>query len=230
MSVAPLPALAGQALLGGAAAPPAAPAAPPDAAAAASATTPPAAPAAPGAPSPAPRDARQPGRCVGRPHAAGGPNFVGQIDEFEISKVGRPIGAFQVAVADQGPDPKLLTMDVAEQSSFFGSGYIGIIIRSVTPDAWVVIGILGMMAIVSWAVMIGKALYLGRVTKANRAFAAAFSMAMAQHEDGRSGFHSISAATQPVLARLPAVSPLRCRLARIERTAERAAGTGETAC
>ncbi|HEY2620733.1 MAG TPA: DUF2341 domain-containing protein [Acetobacteraceae bacterium] len=200
--VAPLPALAGQALLGGAAAPPAAPAATPDAAAAASATTPPAAPAAPGASSPAPATPASPADASAAPATPPpAPNFVGQIDEFEIAKVARPIGAFQVAVADQGPDPKLLTMDVAEQSSFFGSGYIGIIIRSVTPDAWVVIGILGIMAIVSWAVMIGKARYLGRVTKANRAFATAFSLAMAQHEDGRSGFHSISAATQPVLVR-----------------------------
>jgi biopolymer transport protein ExbB len=101
-------------------------------------------------------------------------NFIGQIDEFELSKVVRPTGALQVAVASEGPDPKLLTFDVAEQNSFFGSGYVGIIVRAVSPDAWVIIGLLGVMSLVSWWVMIGKVLYLSRVTRTNELFRVAY--------------------------------------------------------
>jgi biopolymer transport protein ExbB len=130
------------------------------------------------------------------------PNYVGQIDEFQISRVARPVGALALAVADQGPNPKLLTLNTAEEGSFFGSGYIGIIMRSVTPDAWVVIGLLGVMAVVSWIVMVGKVMYLNRVTGANRVFLDAFEGALADAaDDNRAAFHSVSAMKQPILQR-----------------------------
>ncbi len=102
--------------------------------------------------------------------AAAIPNFVGLVDEFEISKVVRPLGDMQVAVASQGTKPDLLAFAQAEQASVFGSGYVGIIVKSVTPDAWVIIGILAIMAVFSWVVMVAKARYIGRLAKANQAF------------------------------------------------------------
>jgi hypothetical protein len=47
------------------------------------------------------------------------------------------------------------------------SGYFAVILRAVTIDGWVVIGILMMMAVVSWFVMVRKAAYLGRQAKGN---------------------------------------------------------------
>jgi biopolymer transport protein ExbB len=53
-------------------------------------------------------------------------------------------------------------------------------VRAVTPDAWVVIGILGLISALSWLVMISKALYLGRVGRANQRFRSEFRVAMAR--------------------------------------------------
>ena len=167
-----LPALNAQALLGGAPAPTPPPAATPDAAAPPPATTPPQTPApAPDATAPAPAAAALPPTP---------PNFVGIIDEFQISKVVRPAGAFQIALHDQGPKPDLLSFGPPEQGSLFGNSDCGIIVRAVTPDAWVVIGILGLMSALSWLVMISKALYLGRVGRANHRFRSEFRVAMAR--------------------------------------------------
>ncbi|HVC59316.1 MAG TPA: DUF2341 domain-containing protein [Acetobacteraceae bacterium] len=166
-----LPALNAPALLGGAPPPvvpaPAAPDAAASKAATPNATAPSATAPAPAAAAPAPATA-----------PAAPPNFIGVIDEFGIAKVVRPTGAFQVAVHDQGPKPDLLSFDPPEQGSLFGNSYLGIIVRAVTPDAWVVIGILGMMSALSWLVMIGKMLYLARVSRANHRFRSEFRAAM----------------------------------------------------
>ncbi len=104
------------------------------------------------------------------PAATALPGFSGGIDEFEIRKSAVPAAAELAAVASAGTNPTLLTFDVAEQSSFFGTGYVGIIVRSVSADTWVVIGILGIMALVSWWVMIGKAMFVARSAGANARF------------------------------------------------------------
>ncbi len=114
-----------------------------------------AAPAAPGAtPAPSPDPA----------------NFVGEADEFQFSKVVRPAGAIMLAERDQGTQSNLLSFEAPEQTSSFGSGYIGIILKSVTLDAWVVIGILIFMMLVSWLVMFNKAMYVGKVAGQNKKF------------------------------------------------------------
>ena len=130
-------------------------------------------------------------------------NFVGVVDELRISKVVRPAGSFRIAVAGEGPKPALLTFDTPEQSSVFGNSYFGIIIRSVTPDAWVVIGILGVMALLSWAVMIGKALYLRRIRTANRLFRSKFREAMRQPPDSPAQYGKLPQGGERTLSRSP---------------------------
>ena len=44
------------------------------------------------------------------------------------------------------------------------------ILKSVTIDGWVVIGILGIMSVVSWYVMITKFFYVNNVQKCNNLF------------------------------------------------------------
>jgi biopolymer transport protein ExbB len=97
-------------------------------------------------------------------------NFVGEVDELQISKAARPAGAIAVADHAQGPQANLLSFEPPEETSSFGSGYFGIILRSVTADAWVVIGILGFMLAISWLVMLLKGIYVARVSGANRRF------------------------------------------------------------
>ena len=101
------------------------------------------------------------------PSAAG---FIGEMDEFQLSKTARSAGAILLADRDQGTQSNLLSFENPEQTSSFGSGYIGIILKSVTVDAWVIIGILIFMMLVSWLVMVAKAAYVGRVAGANKRF------------------------------------------------------------
>jgi biopolymer transport protein ExbB len=100
----------------------------------------------------------------------GATNFIGQIDELQISKAARPAGAIALADHSQGPQANLLSFEAPEETSSFGSGYFGIILRSVTADAWVVIGVLGFMLAISWLVMLFKGIYVSRVSGANRRF------------------------------------------------------------
>jgi biopolymer transport protein ExbB len=100
----------------------------------------------------------------------GGTDFSGQVDELQISKAARPAGAIALADHDQGPQANLLSFEAPEETSSFGSGYFGIILRSVTADAWVVIGVLGFMLAISWLVMLFKGIYVSRVSGANRRF------------------------------------------------------------
>lgn len=103
---------------------------------------------------------------------AGGTGFAGDVDELEMAKVARPAGFIKLAAIGQGPEQaKLISFSVDEENAgWFSSGYFGVILRSVTPDGWVVIGLLGIMAVISWIVMYDRVSYLNRVARGNRAF------------------------------------------------------------
>ena len=96
--------------------------------------------------------------------------FSGEIDELRLSKVARTAAVIRADAAGQGPESQLVKFGVDEKQAGFGFGYFGIIVKSVTVDAWVVIAILGCMAVMSWFVMWTKASYVGTVDKANDAF------------------------------------------------------------
>jgi biopolymer transport protein ExbB len=96
--------------------------------------------------------------------------FTGDMDELRLSKVARNAALIQADAIGQGPESRLVEFGVDEKQAGFGFGYFGIIVKSVTIDAWVVIGILGCMAVMSWFVMFGKASYVGTVDKANDVF------------------------------------------------------------
>lgn len=103
------------------------------------------------------------------------PGFKGDVDELQISKVERPAGYLQFLAASQGTDPgKLIVAGQEEETGGAGTGYFGVILKSVTLDGWVVIGLLAIMAVVSWLVMVSKAVYLGAVERANDRFADRF--------------------------------------------------------
>jgi biopolymer transport protein ExbB len=97
-------------------------------------------------------------------------NFQGELDELQISKVVRPDGAIQTAVHSQGPNANLLVFEAPEQTSGFSTGYIGILLHSITPDAMAVIGILMVMMLISWLVMINRGVVVARTRGANKRF------------------------------------------------------------
>lgn len=101
--------------------------------------------------------------------------FVGEMDELEIAKVARPAGFLKLAALAQGADgAKAVKLSPDEETSSWSGGYFGVILHSVTMDGWVVIGILMVMAALSWIVMVEKARYLSRLEKANERFRDAF--------------------------------------------------------
>ncbi len=104
-------------------------------------------------------------------------NFIGEIDELEISKIARTPGFIKLAALSQaGGDSaaKLLVVGEDEKPSdplaWLKGGYFGIIIASLTFDGWVVIGLLAVMSVISWFVMVGKGSYLNAISKGNQLF------------------------------------------------------------
>ena len=107
------------------------------------------------------------------PNAAGSTPttpFVGEMDEVRLSKVARPAALILADALGQGPETRLVVFGTDEKQAGFSFGYFGIIVKSVTIDAWVVISILGVMAVMSWFVMWSKAQYVGAVDKGNDTF------------------------------------------------------------
>jgi biopolymer transport protein ExbB len=105
----------------------------------------------------------------------GGSNFSGELDELELSRVARTPGFIKLAAVSQGGEgTKLLALGPVEEAtnwmSWLSSGYVGVIVKSLTLDGWIVIGILMIMSFISWWVMISKASYLNKVAKGNAQF------------------------------------------------------------
>jgi biopolymer transport protein ExbB len=101
-----------------------------------------------------------------------GEGYQGLVDELEILNVARSADRIKFEYAAQSADAKLIatkTENSASESSG-GGGYFGILFKSLTPDAWVIIGILGVMFMIAIAVMISKSLYVSRTDSANRLF------------------------------------------------------------
>ncbi len=107
--------------------------------------------------------------------SAVGGGFVGDIDEMVIAKVARPAGFIKLAAQNQGTDPgKLVAYADDEETSSWFTGYFAVILKSVTLDGWVIIGLLGIMAVLSWIVMIDKVGYIRKQAKGNSRFLQAF--------------------------------------------------------
>ncbi|HBS54203.1 MAG TPA: DUF2341 domain-containing protein [Stenotrophomonas sp.] len=105
-----------------------------------------------------------------QPVAANG--FVGGIDEVRLSKTARGAGLLQADVASQRADAKLLAFGEDEQTE--GVSHFGFILKAMPFDAWVVVAILGLMMLMSWAIMIAKGRHFSRTSKANAVFTASF--------------------------------------------------------
>jgi biopolymer transport protein ExbB len=105
-----------------------------------------------------------------------GKGYKGVMDELEVSTIARSADWVKIAAKGQGPDALLLTYGEDETAGGEGgTSYFGTILHSVTLDGWVVIGILIVMAAISWMVMALKAIVINKVEKGNRTFLADYN-------------------------------------------------------
>ncbi|MBN9788379.1 DUF2341 domain-containing protein [Pseudonocardia sp. TMWB2A] len=110
--------------------------------------------------------------------------LAGDYDEISQSNKAAPASAFALAATAQGRSSNFAS--VASEAEGAGSGghnYFGILFGALTLDAWIVIAILGVMAAISWFVMITKGMLFGRTAKANSAFLAQYREELAKRND-----------------------------------------------
>ncbi len=106
------------------------------------------------------------------PLTLGGAGFAGLIDEVEVLPSARSVDALRLMAASQGAESKLVTTarESAGESGDASPGYFGILVKNLTTDAWVVIGILAFMFVLAAWVMVTKALFVARTDRGNQGF------------------------------------------------------------
>jgi biopolymer transport protein ExbB len=110
-----------------------------------------------------------------------GRGYAGLIDELQVAPAARGAEWMAFTRAAQGADAKLIaTQTQAEGQAEAGEGghnYFGILFKNLTTDAWVVIGICGLMFVVACWVMVSKTLLVRRTDRGNHRFLQAFRSA-----------------------------------------------------
>lgn len=118
-------------------------------------------------------DARQieiAGRLTIGNNAAGTAGFNGELDEVQVAATARAAEWVQAAALSQGQDAVLVAYGADAQNESSGPNYFATTMHNVTADGWVVIIILSIMFVIAMMIMVSKAIYLGRVQKANALF------------------------------------------------------------
>jgi len=106
-----------------------------------------------------------------------GDGYRGLVEELDLASTARSADWIKLVYAAESADAKLIATKTENQGAESGGGsnsYFGILFKSLTPDAWVVIGILGVMFLISVGVMISKWLYVVRTDGANQLFLRTF--------------------------------------------------------
>ena len=102
-----------------------------------------------------------------------GKGFKGDIDELEVSTTARSADWIKTAAQSQGSDQKLVSYGAAEGEGGEGDSgpsYIKILLDAVTLDGWIVIGILGVMFVLSLIVMYLKVKFVLKAADENKLF------------------------------------------------------------
>ena len=101
-----------------------------------------------------------------------GEGLHGSIDEVEIARVARSADWLRIASGSAGVDSKLVSSakESASGEDAGSPGYFGILVKNLTPDAWAIIGILGVMLVIAVWVMFTKAIFIVRADKDNQTF------------------------------------------------------------
>jgi biopolymer transport protein ExbB len=102
-----------------------------------------------------------------------GDGYLGLVDEFDLASVARSADRIKLQYSAESADAKLIATKTETSDTAASSGstsYFGILFKSLTPDAWAIIAILGVMFLIAVAVMLSKALYISRTDSANQRF------------------------------------------------------------
>jgi biopolymer transport protein ExbB len=99
-----------------------------------------------------------------------GKGFSGLVDAVQISSSARSADWFKVAAKSQGAEANFPQVVPEEEGDGGSTSYFGILVSNLTTDAWVVIGILGVMFAIAVYVMVAKAIFINRVDGGNRRF------------------------------------------------------------
>ncbi len=102
--------------------------------------------------------------------ARGGNYYTGDMDELEVSNSVRSADWLKAAARSQGIVAPLVVYGGDTQREGGHESYFATTLRNVTPDGWVVIGILAVMFFASIMIMGLKAVYLSRVERGNKSF------------------------------------------------------------
>lgn len=94
--------------------------------------------------------------------------FTGAIDEVRLSKVARADALLLADAVSQGAESRLTAFGADEQQA--GKSHFGFILAAMPLDAWIVVGVLGLMMAISWAIMIAKGRHYGATSRANTTF------------------------------------------------------------
>ena len=103
-----------------------------------------------------------------------GEGLVGELDEVTLAGVARTDSYIKALASSQGADTLMLSFAEGEAAAGEGINYVSILLGAVTVDGWVVIGILMIMLVVSFYVMITKAIMIIATANANSVFLEAF--------------------------------------------------------
>jgi len=101
-----------------------------------------------------------------------GEGIKGLADELQIASTVRSPEWLRIAAGAQGAESKLVASvkDTGESAEEGHPGYLGILVKNLTTDAWVVIIILGLMFLLACWVMVTKTVFVVRADKDNRKF------------------------------------------------------------
>jgi biopolymer transport protein ExbB len=102
-----------------------------------------------------------------------GDKFSGEMDEITLANTARTDSYVKAMALSQIADSAISSFDEKEETAEIS--YAAILLGAVTIDGWVVIGLLIVMAIISFWVMITKTISIGKINKANSAFITSFA-------------------------------------------------------
>ena len=108
-----------------------------------------------------------------------GAGMAGAVDELQVAATARSAAWLTLVAASQGSDGKLVKAlkESAAEAAGGEPGYLGVLVKNLTVDAWVVIVILGLMFVLALYVMVTKLRYIVLAERDNRQFLGRFRQA-----------------------------------------------------
>ncbi|MFP4474806.1 MAG: DUF2341 domain-containing protein [Desulfatibacillaceae bacterium] len=115
--------------------------------------------------------------------------FFGDLDEVRFAMVARPDSFISASYMNERPDGRLLALGNEEVNDTGGlpTFYLATVMRNITLDGWVIIGLLLLFAVISWLVFMVKSFNFFLMSRDDKAFvkdfASSHSLLTLDHEN-----------------------------------------------